>query len=183
MVPRGGWQVEGHAKRSLVRTPQHEALRSNHRAATKCRHAHELCERTWVTRSSVTVRLGGRVLQCPFASKDIAALKLGVTNSLRDGGHTISRSAEDRTDIPIDFIFPELLLKEAEDPGISLDTFASGVRVGLGSRIPRCWLATLQRGGGDLLNSQIRWTTPKPRLRTRAVGEESVRLWKAYRSR
>ena len=40
-------------------------------------------------------------------------------------------SDEDRTDVPIDFRFLELLLKAAEDPDACFGMFAAGVRVAL----------------------------------------------------
>ena len=44
----------------------------------------------------------------------------------------------DRTDVPIDFRLLGGLLKAAEDPEVSIASFSKEVRVGPGSRMPRC---------------------------------------------
>ena len=46
-------------------------------------------------------------------------------------------SPQDRTDLPIDYRFLELLLDASGDPEVGLGLFARGVRVGPGSRLPR----------------------------------------------
>ena len=46
-------------------------------------------------------------------------------------------SPQDRTDLPIDNRFLELLLDASGDPEVGLELFARGVRVGPGSRLPR----------------------------------------------
>ena len=134
-------------------------------------HVHELCERTRVTRSSVTVHL--------FAPEDIAPLKLGVTDSLRDGRHTVSRSAQHRTDIPIDVRFPELLLKAAEDPDLSLGTFASGVRVGPGARLLRLLARHAPQRRWTLSRQSDPLDHAEARPQEGATGEETVRLRQA----
>ena len=47
------------------------------------------------------------------------------------------RTPDDRTDIPIDYRYLQLLLVAAEDPEVGLGDIASGVRVGPGARLPR----------------------------------------------
>ena len=52
-------------------------------------------------------------------------------------GMDLMRSSGDRNDVPIDFLFLDLLQRAADDPEVGLGSFAQGVRVGPGVRIPR----------------------------------------------
>ena len=47
------------------------------------------------------------------------------------------RKEGDRTDVPIDFRFLDLLLRTAGDLEVCLGKYAQGVRVGPGTRMPR----------------------------------------------
>ena len=48
------------------------------------------------------------------------------------------RAEGDRMDVPIDYRLLGGMLKAAADPEVSIASFAQGLRVGPGSRMPRC---------------------------------------------
>ena len=48
------------------------------------------------------------------------------------------RDEDDRTDVPTDFRLLGGLLQAAQDPDVSIGSFARGPRVGPGCRMPRC---------------------------------------------
>ena len=79
----------------------------------------------------------GRVEACPFDSREVSELKESVIKELASEGLHLTRKAEDRADVPIDFRFFDLLLRSSEDPEVGLGEFAVGVRVGPGARMPR----------------------------------------------
>ena len=79
----------------------------------------------------------GKVEESPFDQKAASDLKREVIDSLSSKGYYMKSSPRDRTDIPIDFRFLELLLEASGDPEVGLGIFASGVRVGPGVRLPR----------------------------------------------
>ena len=60
-----------------------------------------------------------------------------MIKELASEGLHLTRKAEDRADVPIDFRFFDLLLRSSEDPEVGLGEFAVGVRVGPGARMPR----------------------------------------------
>ena len=79
----------------------------------------------------------GKVKECPFGKGSIRDLKESSLVALGRHGLSLQRNEEDRRDIPIDFRYLQLLLTAAEDPEVNLGSFASGVRVGPGARLPR----------------------------------------------
>ena len=79
----------------------------------------------------------GKISSCPFPPEEIDALKQGVIGFLRTKGLLLGRHHEDRSDVPIDFLYLPLLLQAAQDPESSLGEFSRVVRVGPGSRLPR----------------------------------------------
>ena len=74
---------------------------------------------------------------CPFPEQAIRSLKDEIIASLAARGKILQRVALDRTDLPIDFRFLELLLDVSGDPEVGLGSFSQGVRVGVGARLPR----------------------------------------------
>ena len=79
----------------------------------------------------------GKVKECPFSGQSIQDLKESSLAALSRQGLSLQRTAEDRGDVPTDFRYIHLLLTASEDPEVSLGSFASGVRVGPGARLPR----------------------------------------------
>ena len=79
----------------------------------------------------------GKVEESPFGSEAISNLKIRVIESLSKWGYFMKSSPQDRTDLPIDYLFQELLLDASGDPEVGLGSFAREVRVGPGSRLPR----------------------------------------------
>ena len=75
--------------------------------------------------------------ESPFDQKAASNLEREVIESLSSKGYYMKSSPRDRTDIPIDFRFLELLLEASGDPEVGLGMFARGVRVGPGVRLPR----------------------------------------------
>ena len=73
----------------------------------------------------------GLVTDCPFGLYEM------MDNGEGDGGIKLNRESEDRTDMPVDYRFVDLLVRESEDPEVSLGSFAKGVRVGPGTRFSR----------------------------------------------
>ena len=65
------------------------------------------------------------------------AMREAVLREARAFGHSLKTSPTDRRDVPIDYRFLELLLEIAEDPDVAIGSFAGGVRVGPGVRMPR----------------------------------------------
>ena len=76
----------------------------------------------------------GKIDACPFPPDDVAQLRQAVAAGC---GHQIERRSGDRTDVPIDYRFLDLLLRTAKDPEIGIDEYAQGVKVGPGTRMPR----------------------------------------------
>ena len=74
---------------------------------------------------------------CPFPLDEFANLKESVISVAAGFGHQIERRPGDRTDVPIDYRFLDLLLRVAEDPEIGLGDYAQGVKVGPATRMPR----------------------------------------------
>ena len=74
---------------------------------------------------------------CPFPLDVVAELKQAVIGAAAGFGHQIVRRSGDRSDVPIDYRFLDLLLRVAEDPETGLGEYAQGVRVGPGIRMPR----------------------------------------------
>ena len=79
----------------------------------------------------------GRVEQCPFDPQSIRELKKATVEALKRHGLELRRKDADRTDLPIDYRYLDLLLRAAGDPEVHLGSFAEGVRVGPGARLPR----------------------------------------------
>ena len=75
-----------------------------------------------------------RVDSCPFDAASIRSLKSSTLDILSEHGLKLVRTPDDRTDVPIDYRYLQLLLDAAE---VGLGDFGSGVRVGPGARLPR----------------------------------------------
>ena len=73
----------------------------------------------------------GRVVESPFK------LKLKFIEGLSKWVYNLKSSSRDRSDLPIDYRFLELLLEASGDPEVRLGLFARGVRVGPGVLLPR----------------------------------------------
>ena len=84
----------------------------------------------------------------PFSADSIAGLKAGVVTELASRGFPLEHSAADRSHVPIDHSFLQLLLADTQNPEVHLGAFASGVRVGPGARLPRRPRRTRQRRNG-----------------------------------
>ena len=97
----------------------------------------------------------GKVEESPFDQKAASNLKREVIESLSSKGYYMKSSPRDRTDIPIDFRFLELLLEASGDPEVGLGIFARGVRVGPGVRLPRL---------PALYAKKKRWQLPEQRF-------------------
>ena len=72
----------------------------------------------------------------PFEPEAVAELKHRVVSGLSAQGYDMRSTAHDRTDLPIDYRFLELLLETSGDPEVGMEQFARGVRVGPGVRLP-----------------------------------------------
>ena len=79
----------------------------------------------------------GKIQSSPFPPAEVAEFKQQVIDTAARSGYQIVRRAGDRTDVPIDYRFRNLLLRVAEDPEVGLGEYAQGVRVGPGTRMPR----------------------------------------------
>ena len=73
---------------------------------------------------------------------------------LRGRASSLNVWSSDRTDVPIDCRLLGGLLKAAADPEVSIASFAHGVRVGPGSRMPRC---------PQLYTKKKKWQIPEQR--------------------
>ena len=94
----------------------------------------------------------GKVDSSPFGQKEMAQLKADVIASLHGLGLQIKTSTEDSPDVLLDYRFLEILLAAAHDPDVSIGSFASGVRVGPGVRLPRL---------PALYKAKKRWSLPE----------------------
>ena len=74
----------------------------------------------------------------PFNEEVVRKLRGDTKAILEREGIPFERNEHDRTDVPIDFRLLGGLLQAAEDPEVSIASFIEGVRVGPGSRMPRC---------------------------------------------
>ena len=79
----------------------------------------------------------GRIKECPFPIEAVNSLKKEIVDSLSSRGLNLKREEGDRDELPIDFRFLDLLLRAAHDPDRQLGSFAQGVKVGPGTRMPR----------------------------------------------
>ena len=84
----------------------------------------------------------GKLESSPFDDKVIRSLRLNDMDVLEARGMSLVRDPTDRSEVQVDCRFTQLLVTAAEDPEISIGTFAGGVRVG--ARLPR--LPALHRG-------------------------------------
>ena len=79
----------------------------------------------------------GHIKRSPFSEEAIAELKGEVIKLGSSYWLELRRGADDRSNVPIDFRFMQLVLDLAGDSDVSLGSFAPGVRVGPGTRLPR----------------------------------------------
>ena len=79
----------------------------------------------------------GKVEESPFPTDEILQLKQTVIDAAARAGIRILRKSGDRVDVPIDYRFLDVLLRAADDPEVGLGDYAQGVKVGLGTRMPR----------------------------------------------
>ena len=93
----------------------------------------------------------------------ILCLKSETLDILAEHGLKLERCPEDRSDIPIDYRYLDLLLRASEDPEGGPGDFASGVRVGPGVRLPRlpALYPCKEKKSGGFRNRWIHWTTQK----------------------
>ena len=77
----------------------------------------------------------GKVETCPFPQEEVEPLKREIIQSALDCGIVLERKPGDRTDVPIDYRFLQLLLKLTDDPETGLGDY-SQVRVGRGPGCP-----------------------------------------------
>ena len=84
-----------------------------------------------------SVQLLGRHAKPPFSQSVVDQLRGEVKVILAREGFQFERVEGQRTNVPIDFRLLGGLLKAATDPEVSIASFAQGVRVGPGSRMPR----------------------------------------------
>ena len=80
----------------------------------------------------------GRHAKPPFSPDVVERLRDDVKVILAQDNIKFERVDGDRTDVAIDYRLLGGLLKAAADPEVSIASFARGVRVGPGSRMPRC---------------------------------------------
>ena len=102
----------------------------------------------------------GKVGSCPFGTREISELKTDIVTRLKEHGLKLRTSVRDRQDVLLDCRFIELLLLAARDPEVAIGSFAEGVRVGPGVRLPRLpalykakkmWRLPEQSGGTIIL--------------------------------
>ena len=79
----------------------------------------------------------GKVDACPFGDQEILELKADIVAGLAERGLMLQSSPRDSQDVLLDYRFIELLLSSAQDPEVAIGSFAEGVRVGPGVRLPR----------------------------------------------
>ena len=79
----------------------------------------------------------GKISECPFSPDSVQSLKHAVMRSLAARGLSLDREEGDREDVPPDFRYLDLLLRASKDSEVVLGSFARGVRVGPGTRLPR----------------------------------------------
>ena len=79
------------------------------------------------------------VTRCRLFRQDVVKqLRDDVKVILARESIEFERAEGDRMDVPIDYRLLGGMLKAAADPEVSIASFAQGVRVGPGSRMPRC---------------------------------------------
>ena len=93
--------------------------------------------REYGTTELLTCLALGKVKACPFPAERVEHLKRRTIEAMERHGLALVRDAADRPETLIDYRFLALLLKAAEDPDVHIGSFARGVRVGPGARLPR----------------------------------------------
>ena len=79
----------------------------------------------------------GRVRECTFNVEEIQTLSQNTMGAMERAGIKVERMSGDRSDLLIDYWYVDALLRAAEDLEVNLGSFAGGVRVGPGVRMPR----------------------------------------------
>ena len=79
----------------------------------------------------------GKIDSSPFTEKAVSELKADVITGLSDFGLHMKSSSRDSPDVFLDCRFLELLLSAARDRDVALGSFAEGVWLGPGVRLPR----------------------------------------------
>ena len=91
----------------------------------------------WYNRPARTFGTGASSFLSPCVLEKIAELKLKMIDYLSTQGIHLQRTAEDRSELPVDYRFLHLLLSASDDPEVGLGEFSRGVRIGPGARLPR----------------------------------------------
>ena len=99
----------------------------------------------------------------PFPAQEVP-LKSKIVEVLQGRGLSLQRLEGDRDELPLDFRIVHFLLRASMDPERHLGTFAQGVKVGPGTRMPR--LPALYR-------PKRRWRLPEQRDPRNYMEEES----------
>ena len=94
---------------------------------------------SWISQGAMAQRTCSHVWHLGkfLPPEKIAELKLKVIEYLSTQGIHLQRTAEDRSDLPVDYRFLHLLLTASDDPEVGLGEFSRGVRVCPGARLPR----------------------------------------------
>ena len=85
------------------------------------------------TRQLLMSLAAGRVEQFPFDAQSVRELKESTVAALKKHGFELRREVADKSDLPIDFRYLDLLRRAAGDLEVHLGPFGKGVRVGPGA--------------------------------------------------
>ena len=125
----------------------------------------------------------GKISECPSSPDSVQSLKHAVIRSLAARGLSLDREEGDREDVPLDFRYLNLLLRASRDPEVALGSFARGVRVGPGTRLPRLpalhrpkrkWRLADQGDPDDYREEELAGTRR---------GRRTTQLWRHFQTR
>ena len=125
----------------------------------------------------------GKVEESPFGAEAISILKNRVIESLSRWGYSLKSSPQDRTDLPIDHRFLELLLDASGDPEVGLGMFARGVRVGPGSRLPRLPALYAKKKRCNSLSNVVLKIQTDFRTMANRCGAVIILLWDPWKTK
>ena len=83
----------------------------------------------WSAPASRELRAGKGVVLLLLMTRSSQSLRSKVMDTLEARGVSLVRGPTDRGEVQVDYRFVQLLLTAAEDPEVSIGTFAGGVRV------------------------------------------------------